>query len=219
MNYPIFLSIVNAIQSDVENKKIQTESFKTWQDNTIFATGLELNIKLEVSTRYLQKLSINFDWDKYREFKLANQLNGLDSHPLLGINELQNAKTKPNIDVELMLSFKPDHCQPKFKEGKGNYRMDFANQWMDLITRRIQVNYGPQFNITRWHVEIEGDDSGKYLSNIQLISYLQFDLSKTNDMQDLKCFVKKSLKSLLVRSSRVIKISESIIEQTINLAI
>ena len=219
MNYPIFLSIVNAIQSDVENKKIQTESFKTWQDNTIFATGLELNIKLEVSTRYLQKLSINFDWDKYREFKLANQLNGLDSHPLLGINELQNTKTKPNIDVELMLSFKPDHCQPKFKEGKGNYRMDFANQWMDLITRRIQVNYGPQFNITRWHVEIEGDDSGKYLSNIQLISYLQFDLGKTNDMQDLKCFVKKSLKSLLVRSSRVIKISESIIEQTINLAI
>ena len=219
MNYPIFLSIVNAIQSDVENKKIQTESFKTWQDNTIFATGLELNIKLEVSTRYLQKLSINFDWDKYREFKLANQLNGLDSHPLLGINELQNAKTKPNIDVELMLSFKPDHCQPKFKEGKGNYRMDFANQWMDLITRRIQVNYGPQSNITRWHVEIEGDDSGKYLSNIQLISYLQFDLGKTNDMQDLKCFVKKSLKSLLVRSSRVIKISESIIEQTINLAI
>ena len=60
MNYPIFLSIVNTIQSDVENKHIQTESFRTWQDNTIFATGLELNIKLEVSTHYLQKLSINF---------------------------------------------------------------------------------------------------------------------------------------------------------------
>ena len=70
MNYPIFLSIVNTIQSDVENKHIQTESFRTWQDNTIFATGLELNIKLEVSTHYLQKLSINFDWDQYREFKL-----------------------------------------------------------------------------------------------------------------------------------------------------
>ena len=38
-------------------------------------------------------------------------------------------------------------------------------------------------------------------------------------MQDLKMFVKKSLKSLLVRSGRVIKISEAIIEQSINLAI
>ena len=218
MNYPIFLSIVNTIQSDVENKHFQTESFRTWQDNTIFATGLELNIKLEVSTHYLQKLSINFDWDQYREFKLANQLNGLDSHPLRGISELKQANTKPNIDVELMLSFKPNHCQPKFKEGKGNYRMDFASQWMDLITQRIQADFGSQSNITRWHIEIEGDESGKYLSNIQLISYFQFDLGKTIDMQDLKMFVKKSLKSLLVRSGRVIKISEAIIEQSINLA-
>ena len=136
-----------------------------------------------------------------------------------GINELKQANTKPNIDVELMLSFKPNQCQPKFKEGKGNYRMDFASLWMDLITQRIQSDFGSQSNITRWHIEIEGDDSGKYLSNIQLISYFQFDLGKTLDMQDLKMFVKKSLKSLLVRSSRVIKISEAIIEQSINLAI
>ena len=64
-----------------------------------------------------------------------------------------------------------NHCQPKFKEGKGNYRMDFASQWMDLITQRIQADFGSQSNITRWHVEIEGDECGKYLSNIQLISY------------------------------------------------
>ena len=119
MNYPIFLSIVNTIQSDVESKHIQTESFKTWQDNTIFATGLELNINLGVNTRYLQQLSINFDWDQYREFLLANQLHGLDSHPLLGIDELREAKTKPTIDVELMLSFKPEHCQPSLNDGKG----------------------------------------------------------------------------------------------------
>ena len=54
--------------------------------------------------------------------------------------ELKQANTKPNIDVELILSFKPNHCQPKFKEGKGNYRMDFASQWMDLITQRIQAD-------------------------------------------------------------------------------
>ena len=216
MNYPIFLSIVNTIQSDVESKHIQTESFKTWQDNTIFATGLELNINLGVNTRYLQQLSINFDWDQYREFLLANQLHGLDSHPLLGIDELREAKTKPTIDVELMLSFKPEHCQPSLNDGKGNYRMDFASQWMDLISKRNLANFGPQSNVTRWHVEIEGDNDGKYLSNIQLISYYQFDLSHTKDMQDLQHFVEKSLKSLLVRSSRVIKISEAIIEQSID---
>jgi hypothetical protein len=65
-------------------------------------------------------------------------------------------------------------------------------------------------------VEIEGDNDGKYLSNIQLISYYQFDLSHTKDMQDLQHFVEKSLKSLLVRSSRIIKISEAIIEQSID---
>ena len=216
MNYPIFLSIVNTIQSDVESKHIETESFRTWQDNTIFATGLELNINLERNTRYLKKLSINFDWDQYREFILADQLNGLDSHPLLDVDELKQAKTKPTIDVELMWTFNPENCQPNFKERKGNYRTDFASQWMDIISKRIHANFGPQTNVTRWHVEIEGDSEGKYLSNIQLISYFQFDLSKTIDMQDLQIFVQKSLKSLLVRSSRVVKISEALIEHSIN---
>ena len=216
MNYPIFLSIVNTIQSDVESKHIQMESFRTWQDNTIFATGLELNINLERNTRYLKKLSINFDWDQYREFILADQLNGLDSHPLLDVDGLKQAKTKPTIDVELMWILNPEHCQPNFKEKKGNYRTDFASHWMDLISNRIHANFGPQNNVTRWHVEIEGDSEGKYLSNIQLISYFQFDLSKTKNMQDLLIFVQKSLKSLLVRSSRVVKISEALIEHSIN---
>ncbi len=216
MNYPIFLSIVNTIQSDVESKHIQTESFRTWQDNTIFATGLELNIILGKNSPYIKKLSINFDWDQYREFILAKQLNGLDSHPLLDVDELKKAKTKPTIDVELMWTFSPEHCQPNLKEVKGNYRMDFASHWMDLISKRIHANFGHQTNITRWHVEIEGDSDGKYLSNIQLISYFQFDLGNTKDMQDLQSFVQKSLKSLLVRSSRVVKISEALIEQSIN---
>ena len=49
MNYPLPV-YYGTIQSDVENKHIQTESFKTWQDNTIFASGLELNINLGVNT-------------------------------------------------------------------------------------------------------------------------------------------------------------------------
>ena len=90
-----------------------------------------------------------------------------------------------------MLSFKPEHCQPSLNDGKGNYRMDFASQWMDLISKR-NLDFGPQSNVTRWHVEIEGDNDGKYLSNIQLISYYQFDLNTPRICRTYSISLKKA---------------------------
>ncbi len=215
MNYPIFQSIVNTIQSDVESKHIRIENFRTWQDNTIFATGLELGIQLTSLTKYFDRLSINFDWDQYREYQIAKNLDGLNNHPLLGNTELANSITKPTIDVELMWVFNSENSQPTLPRGEGNYRMDFASHWMDLISQNQQLNLQKGLNITRWHVEIEGDKEGKYLSTIQLISYFQFDLSELVNMQELQDFVQKSLKELLVRSSRVIQTSEFTISNAV----
>ena len=157
MNYPIFQSIVNTIRSDVESKHIRIENFRTWQDNTIFATGLELGIQLTSLTNYFDRLSINFDWDQYREYQFAKNLDGLNNHPLLGNTELANSITKPTIDVELMWIFNSENSQPTLPRGEGNYRMDFASHWMDLISQNQQLNLQKGPNITRWHVEIEGD--------------------------------------------------------------
>ncbi len=215
MNYPIFQSIVNTIRSDVESKHIRIENFRTWQDNTIFATGLELSIQLKPLTKFFDKLSINFDWDQYREYQIAKNLEGLDNHPLLETNELAKSIPKPTIDVELMWVFNSEKAQPVMTNGEGNYRMDFASSWMEQITQNQQLKLQQGPNITRWHVEIEGDKEGKYLSTIQLISYFQFNLSDLVNMQELQEFVQKSLKELLVRSSRVIQTSEDTITKAI----
>jgi len=215
MNYPIFQSIVNTIRSDVESKHIRIENFRTWQDNTIFATGLELSIQLKPLTKFFDTLSINFDWDQYREYQIAKNLEGLDNHPLLETNELAKSIPKPTIDVELMWVFNSEKAQPVMTNGEGNYRMDFASSWMEQITQNQQLKLQQGPNITRWHVEIEGDKEGKYLSTIQLISYFQFNLSDLVNMQELQEFVQKSLKELLVRSSRVIQTSEDTITKAI----
>ena len=215
MNYPIFQSIVNTIRSDIESKHIRIENFRTWQDNTIFATGLELSIQLKPLTKFFDTLSINFDWDQYREYQIAKNLEGLDNHPLLETNELAKSIPKPTIDVELMWVFNSEKAQPVMTNGEGNYRMDFASSWMEQITQNQQLKLQQGPNITRWHVEIEGDKEGKYLSTIQLISYFQFNLSDLVNMQELQEFVQKSLKELLVRSSRVIQTSEDTITKAI----
>lgn len=215
MNYPIFQSIVNTIRSDVESKHIRIENFRTWQDNTIFATGLELSIQLKPLTKFFDTLSINFDWDQYREYQIAKNLEGLDNHPLLETNELAKSIPKPTIDVELMWVFNSEKAQPVMTNGEGNYRMDFASSWMEQITQNQQLKLQQGPNITRWHVEIEGDKEGKYLSTIQLISYFQFNLSDLVNMQELQEFVQKSLKELLVKSSRVIQTSEDTITKAI----
>ncbi|MGA0246986.1 MAG: hypothetical protein EBR32_02355 [Bacteroidetes bacterium] len=215
MNYPIFQSIVNTIRSDVESKHIRIENFRTWQDNTIFATGLELSIQLKPLTKFFDKLSINFDWDQYREYQIAKNLEGLDNHPLLETNELAKSIPKPTIDVELMWVFNSEKAQPVMPNGDGNYRMDFASSWMEQITQNQQLKLQQGPNITRWHVEIEGDKEGKFLSTIQLISYFQFNLSDLVNMQELQEYVQKSLKELLVRSSRVIQTSEDTISKAI----
>ena len=63
--------------------------------------------------------------------------------------------------LNLCCRLSPITVTPKFKEGKGNYRMDFVSQWMDLITQRIQADFGSQSNITRWHLEIRGTKVGR----------------------------------------------------------
>ena len=66
--------------------------------------------------------------------------------------------------------------------------------------------------ITRWHVEVEGDEYGKYLSAVNLISYFQYTLTDLKSLNAVHQFVVKRLQELLLKSNQVMKISDSIIQ-------
>ncbi|MEX1062419.1 MAG: hypothetical protein WEC12_02345, partial [Balneolaceae bacterium] len=76
MQYPIFHSVVNKIKASLNKSKINVSKFKTWEETQINATGLEIWIDLVDSTDYLKAVSINFDWDRFRETRIAKQLEG-----------------------------------------------------------------------------------------------------------------------------------------------
>ena len=105
MTYPIFNSVVNRIESDLKERDISIKSFRTWNEDRINATGLEIEIDLTQKTNFLKALSINFDWDRFRETVLAKQLEGMEEHPFLqGENKLKTT-ISPVIDIEVTWLF------------------------------------------------------------------------------------------------------------------
>ena len=77
MEYPLFNSIVRCIEKELENRDIEVTSFRTWDETKINASGLEIVINLRNTSQYIDSLRINFDWDRFREFSLARQLEGM----------------------------------------------------------------------------------------------------------------------------------------------
>src|SRR5690625_5068859 len=107
MQYPIFKSVVNTIKDSLSKRNINVTQFKTWEEAKINAAGLEIVIDLRSSTRNLTHMSINFDWDSFREVTLASRMDGTQSHPLLKAQHLSEVNVMPVIDITLrkMLGF------------------------------------------------------------------------------------------------------------------
>ncbi len=105
MHYPIFKSIVNTVDTQLDKRGISSRKFKTWEDNKINAIGLELIIDLEKTSDFMKSLSINFDWDSFRETTVARQLTGMEEHPFLKIERLSKTPVQPTIDIEIGLAF------------------------------------------------------------------------------------------------------------------
>lgn len=215
MQYPIFNSIINTVESNLERKGIPTEMFKTWENSKINATGLELEIDLKEVSDFMSKLSINFDWDRFREVSLARKLKGMESHPLLNNDYLKETDIIPTIDVEVTWLFNSDTCQPIQADALGNYRLENASIWMETISKKVNAFLAKDDIITRWHVEIEGDENGKYLSAINLISYFQYEIINLNNLNGVNTFVARRLQSLLHKSNKVINISTQLLKKTV----
>ena len=59
MQYPIFSSVVNSINNSLTKRGISTRKFKTWEDNRINASGLEIAINLSKSSEFIETLEVD----------------------------------------------------------------------------------------------------------------------------------------------------------------
>lgn len=215
MHYPIFNSIVNSVNTQLEKRGVLSKKFRTWEDNKINAIGLELIIDLQKTSNFIQALSVNFDWDSFREASVAQNLEGMDNHPFLKLKQLSSASVEPTIDVEMSWIFNIEVCQPELPEKEGNYRIEQASKWMESISKEINSLLQKENIITRWHIEIEGNEKGKYLSAINLISYFQYELSGTRTVNEIQALVTRRLQDLLLKASLVINKCDGILEETV----
>ncbi len=206
MEYPIFQSITNIINGSLNKRNINVTKFRTWEETKINATGLEIFIDLNDSTNYLKSLSINFDWDRFREAALAQKLEGTDKHPVLKSDRFKETKVTPVIDVEMTWHFKEDRCQPSTSNGETNYRIQMAGEWMDDASKKVNELLISDDIITRWHLEIDGDQYGKYLTAINLISYFQYEMSDLKSLCEVHHFVDRKLAHLLYKAKKIIEI-------------
>jgi len=212
MTYPIFNSVVNRIESELNKRDISIKTFRTWDEDRINATGLEIVIDLTRKANFLKALSINFDWDRFRETVLARQLEGMEEHAFLQEENMVSTSISPLIDIEVTWMFDETQSQPQIEMQNGMSRLEASSQWMKKISSEVNELLAEDDIITRWHVEVEGDEHGKYLSAINLISYFQYSLTDLKSLNEVHMFVSKRLQELLLKSNQVLKISDSIIE-------
>lgn len=212
MTYPIFNSVVNRIESDLKERDVIISSFRTWNEDRINATGLEIEFDLSKRSNFLKALSINFDWDRFRETVLAKQLDGMEEHPFLQEDNMVNTNITPVIDIEITWLFDEKAPQPQLAAQNGNHRLEAASQWMEEISQEVNDLLANDDIITRWHIEVEGTESNKYLSAVNLISYFQYTLTDLDSLNDVHDFVINCLQDLLVKSNRVLKIADQTLE-------
>jgi hypothetical protein len=207
MEYPIFNSIINKIKTDLQNRDIKTQKFRVWRDTTINAIGLDLEIDTSNASDHISTLNIHLDWDRFREVNLARQLEGMQNHPMLKRADLSDIKVKPRIDVEVNWVFNIDRFYDSLNDRKGKVRVDAAGKWMDVINKKIRGIIQSD-ELTRWHVEIEGDTEGRYLSVMSLISYFDYELDGICILNDLHTFIGRRLQQILVKTNKVIMVAD-----------
>ncbi|TYP94925.1 hypothetical protein LX73_0219 [Fodinibius salinus] len=212
MTYPIFNSVVNRIESDLNKRNISLNSFRTWNEDRINATGLEIEIDLQPQTNFLKGLSINLDWDRFRETVLAKQLDGMQKHPCLQDEDNTSTGIAPIIDIEVSWLFDEKAPHPQMAAQNGNHSLNAASEWMEEITQQVNELLADDDIITRWHLEVEGSNDHKYLSAVNLISYFQYSLIDLKSLNEVHNFVIDRLEELLGKSKRVITIADQTLE-------
>ncbi len=209
MNYPIFNSFVNQIENELTNKELDLKTFRTWHEDRINAAGLEIVIDVSSQHHYIKEVCINFDWDRFRETVLAQQLDGLGEHPMLQEKKLKSVTITPKIDIEMMWVFDEQQSEIALPDSEGSTRMEHAGKWMKAISEEVNQLLAEDDIITRWHLEMEGSAEHKQLSSVSLISYFQYSLEDLESLNEAHTFVKDRVHELMLKSQKVRRISDS----------
>lgn len=208
MNYPIFNSFVNQIENELTNKDLNIKTFRTWHEDRINAAGLEIVIDVSDQNNFIKALSFNFDWDRFRETVLAQQLDGLGAHPMLQEKQLKSVTVSPKIDIEMCWIFDEQKSQIALPQATGPDRLKHAGEWMEEISTQVNELLADDDIITRWHIEVEGSTDHKQLSVVYLISYFQYSLTELKSLNEAHDFVRTLIRDLMVKSQRVRQISD-----------
>ncbi len=208
MDYPIFDSIVNHIHGELKQRELPIKKFKKWREEKINASGLEITIDLSGITPFISHVEIYMDWDKFRETRLAKQLNGMNKHPLLNVNRVPNSNIDPNLDVEVTWHFNEQMVLDDELVDPNSGKVETASLWMQQINEKLNDLMPTDHVINRWHVEIEGSDDEKYLSDMNLISYLQYPMKYHTDLNGIKKHVSRKIQELLFLTNRVVQVAE-----------
>ncbi len=212
MNYPIFSAIVNQTETRLTRRAINIDQFRVWNEDKINATGLEIGVNLANKSNHVQRLVINLDWDKFREASLARQLPGMEKHPLLKDGVFNRKSVRPYLDVETIWYFDEQVLYRKLKSPVGNRRMEAASHWMEHINTELKRVLTEENLITRWHMEIEGDINGRYVTDMSLISYLQYELDSFRSLNDINAHLEKNIQFILQRTDVIMKIASRTME-------
>jgi len=204
MKYPIFNSFIKHIQNELQRRNIRTETFTQWNETVLNATGLEIGIPLSDHSKLVKLATIHFDWDVFREGTLAGQLPGMDKHPLLKKNKLHTTSVEPGMDVEVTWQFDVSAFM-----GLKN-RVEVSSNWMEGFTKRLQETYPHDEAITRWHVEIEGDENGRYLAVMSLITYLTVQFDHVKDLNEVHNVSTRALQRILIRTNRILQMADEV---------
>lgn len=211
MNYPIFDSIVKNVEAELSKRSIKIDSFRTWNEPAINATGLELGVHLDDISKTLKEVVINMDWDKFREAKMATELRGMEAHPFLKekISNLENVKAA--MDVEVIWNLDENIILNICNHPHTSKRLETASNWMENINKRANFLLKNEDIMTRWHVELEGDLNGRYVSNMSLISYFQYSLDDCHTIFDVHNYIQNKLKRILDTTRRLMILTEECI--------
>lgn len=209
MEYPIFYSIINQIESGLTSKNVKLNTFKTWREDRINATGLEIGIDVSDESNVIKEITINFDWDRFRETYLARELEGLGEHPMLQDENLKSVTASPKIDVELSWNFDVQKLRVDSSGNDAVRPMAQTRSWMKSLSRNVNNLLAEEECTTRWHLQIEGTNEQNELSKVTLISYFQYSLQDIKSLNEILSTVKYRVRQLMIKSNKVCQLSDN----------
>lgn len=210
--YPLFDSIAKHVTNGLKGNPVNR--IKRWHNEMLNATGLEIRADLGFAGP-IKSVTINFDWDRFKEFGLAKQLK-MQEHPLIIQENKESAPLKnvlPSIEIEVAWHISPPISGHVNDDRLGDERLKQASIWMQQISHDVNTLLVVDKVISRWHIDIEGDMHGKFISDAMLMAYFNYDLSELRSIEQVDKFVKKRLNYLIYKTGKVIKIARNVLKE------